>query len=87
MYGNSQLDHFKAQGKKFATFGKLAFAFGYSPASASDEPLRKFLAETLEEDLGVDQLAALRRLFFESHTMAVTDVRQRVESNPDPAAT
>ena len=75
----------KFRQKKFGTFGKLAFAFTYSPQNATDEPLRQFLTTLLEEEPSNDQLAALRRLFFESHTMALTDVRQRVEASPDPA--
>eukprot|EP00435_Cladocopium_sp_Y103_P034112 s3081_g8.t1 len=71
--------------KKFATFGKLAFAFPYSPQSADDAPFKRFLTELLETAPSDDQMAALRRLFFESHTMALTDVRLRTESNPDPA--
>ena len=77
----------KLKDRRFATFGKLAFAFTYSPQSATDEPLKKFLTDLLEEEPAEDQLAALRRLFFESHTMALTDVRMRAESNPDPSAT
>lgn len=38
-----------------------------------------------ETAVGDDQLAVLRRLFFESHTMALADVRTRVEATPDPA--
>ena len=77
----------KFKERRFATFGKLAFAFIYSPQNATDEPLKKFLTDFLEEEPAEDQLAALRRLFFESHTMALTDVRMRAESNPDPSAT
>jgi hypothetical protein len=32
-----------------------------------------------------DQLAGLRRLFFEAHTLALTDVRLRAEASPDPS--
>ena len=74
----------KFRQKKFGTFGKLAFAFTYSPQNATDEPLRQFLTTLLEEEPSNDQLAALRRLFFESHTMALTDVRQRV-GQPGPS--
>jgi hypothetical protein len=73
----------KFKEKKFGMFGKLAFAFTYSPQNATDEPLRQFLTTLLDEEPSNDQLAALRRLFFEGHTMALTDVRQRVESSPD----
>ena len=41
------------------------------------------LAET---ELEPKQMAVLRRLFFESHTLALADVRMRVESSPDPTA-
>eukprot|EP00435_Cladocopium_sp_Y103_P010287 s5853_g2.t1 len=79
------INKFKA--KKFATFGKLAFAFAYAPQNADDTPLKTFLAGLLDDAPSVDQLATLRRLFFEAHTMALTDVRHRAESTPDPAQT
>ena len=50
--------------RRFATFGKLAFAYTYSPPSATDEPLKKFITDLLEEKSAEDQLAALRRLYF-----------------------
>ena len=75
----------KFQDKKFATFGKLAFAFSHAPQSSDDAPLRNFVTNMLEEAPTEEQLAALRRLFFEAHTMALTDVRQRTEASPDPA--
>ncbi|CAJ1439404.1 unnamed protein product, partial [Effrenium voratum] len=31
------------------------------------------------------QVARMRRLFYESHTLALSDLKQRVESGPDPA--
>ena len=77
------IDKFKA--KRFATFGKLAFAFTYAPQSADDTPLKNFAASVLEEEAGEDQVASIRRLFFEAHTMALTDVRHRSEATPDPA--
>eukprot|EP00435_Cladocopium_sp_Y103_P015119 s3915_g3.t1 len=71
--------------KKFAAFGRYAFAIVYSPHSADEGPLRRFLIEMLEEEPSLDQMSCLRRLFFESHTMALTDARQRVEASPDPS--
>lgn len=72
--------------KGYATYGRYAFAFVYSPQQSDEKPLKDFLAGILEEEPEGVQLSSLRRLFFESHTLALTDVRQRVESNPDPAA-
>eukprot|EP00435_Cladocopium_sp_Y103_P009154 s2122_g2.t1 len=71
--------------KKFAAFGRYAFAIVYSPHSTDERPLRQFLVEMLEEEPSLDQMSCLRRLFFESHTMALTDARQRVEASPDPS--
>ena len=75
----------KIKEKKFATFGRLVFGFAYAPQSSDETPLRNFLAALLDEIPSDDQLASLRRLFFESHTMALTDVRHRTEQSPDPA--
>ena len=58
--------------KKFAAFGRYAFSVVYSPHHADEAPLRRFLENLLEEDPSPDQLACMRRLFFESHTMALT---------------
>lgn len=64
--------------KKCATFGRYAFAI---PPQQSDEtPLVAFLTNLLGEAPEEDQLACLRRLYFEPHTLAMTDVRQRVEA-------
>ena len=76
----------KFEAKKFAAFGRYAFAVVYSPQHTDETPLINFLNELLEEHPTPDQLACMRRLFFESHSMALTDVRQRVEASPDPAA-
>ena len=71
--------------KNFASFGRYAFCVVYSPQHTDETPLRRFLADPLEEEPEPDQMAILRRLFFEAHTMTLTDARQRVEAQPDPA--
>eukprot|EP00435_Cladocopium_sp_Y103_P008088 s5327_g2.t1 len=78
------IDRIKA--KKFATFGRLAFGISYSPQSTDETPLKEFLERLLDDTPSEDQMSCLRQLFFESNAMALTDVRVRVESNPDPAA-
>ena len=72
--------------KNFAAFGRYAFAIVYSPQHTDETPLINFLNDLLEEQPSADQLACMRRLFFKSHSMALTDVRLRVEGGPDPAA-
>ena len=76
----------KFEAKNFAAFGRYAFAVVYSPQHTDETPLIDFLNDLLEEPPSAAQLACMRRLFFESHSMALTDVRQRVEASPDPAA-
>jgi hypothetical protein len=71
--------------KIFSAFGRYAFCVVYSPHHTDEAPLRRFLTDLLEEEPEADQMAILRRLFFESHTMTLTDARQRVEAQPDPA--
>ena len=71
--------------KNFAAFGRYAFCVVYSPHHADETPLKKFLTDLLDEEPEADQMAILRRLFFEAHTMTMTDARQRVEAQPDPA--
>ena len=75
----------KLQEKKIGTFGKLAFAFPYTAQSADETPLRNFIGNMLDEEPSQDQMAGLRRLFFEAHTLALTDVRLRAEASPDPS--
>ena len=71
--------------KEFATFGRYAFSVVYSPHHTDEAPLRNFLTDLLDEAPSGSQLACMRRLFFESRAMALTDARQRVEASPDPA--
>ena len=79
------MDHREVQTEEVWDVWEVGFCFHLLTQNATDEPLRQFLTTLLEEEPSNDQLAALRRLFFESHTMALTDVRQRVEASPDPA--
>lgn len=71
--------------KKFATYGRFAFAVTYSPQHPDDRPFRQFIENVAEVAVEADQLATLRRLFFESHTMALADVRTCVGATPDPS--
>lgn len=59
----------KCAGKNFASFGRLAFAIPYTPQNADDIPFTQFIENIIEQPPSQDQLATLRRLFFEAHTM------------------
>lgn len=71
----------------FGSYGRFAFAVPYAPQHPDDRPFQDFLQTLLGVAPSDSQLSALRRLFFESHTMALADVRSRVESSPDQSIT
>ena len=75
----------KFKERNLNTFGRFAFAVAFNPQNQNDKPFVDYVENLAESTLGQDQLAALRRLFFESHTLALADVRIRVESSPDPS--
>ena len=66
-----------------STMGSYAFCCLFQPGS-TDETL---LVDTLTRLLGAgptpEQMIGLRRLFFESHTLAIVDMRSRLEHNDD----
>ena len=68
----------------FDTFGKYAFAVPYVPGAADEKPLVDLLKKTFG---GVDprdsELACLRRLFWESHALALADLKQRQQHGSD----
>ena len=68
----------------FATFGTYAFATAYTPQSADEAPFKSFLERAIGREPSDSEFAMLRRLFFESHTLALSDLRTRVESTTDP---
>ena len=71
------------------TFGSFAFCCSYQPGTNNGED--KALVDTISEDLGrpasSGEMALLRRLFFESHAVALQDMRNRTERPSDAAPT
>ena len=63
----------------------MHFALFTHPAILMKHLSGGFCRICCEEEPAPDQMASLRRQFFESHTMALTDARQRVEAQPDPS--
>ena len=77
------IDKFKE--KHMDTYGRFAFSVTYSPEQPNDRPLVDFVEGIVETRVSADQMATLRRLFFEAHTLAIADVRSRVDSS-DPCS-
>lgn len=62
------------------TYGKLAFASNYQPGQLDEAPLIKLAEEiTLTSPPPVEDLPLIRRLVFESYTLAAADLKARVE--------
>ncbi len=62
------------------TFGRFAFSVAYSPGQQDETPLTD-LATMLNGGVPVNpgEMASLRRLFWESHTLALADLKQKSE--------
>jgi hypothetical protein len=77
------LEKFRELG--WTTYGSLAFATSFVPGQAEDE---RFLVDIVEAGLGSrthNHKGALRRLFFESYTLAAADLKRKVEVTTDDA--
>ena len=73
-------DHLKALvAAGFDTFGKYAFSVPYVPGAADERPLVELLKKTFGANPKDSELACLRRLFWESHALALADLKQRQE--------
>ena len=78
-----ELDKMKAAG--VATYALLAFSCNYTPGGADEKPLLDLAKIVLGDPVPAARLPILRRLFFESYTLAAADLRRRVERTDDAA--
>lgn len=67
----------------FGTYGAFAFATSFTPQSQDETPFKNFVERVLGQEPSDAVLSRLRRLFFESHSLALQDLRARVESTAD----
>eukprot|EP00435_Cladocopium_sp_Y103_P064275 s1743_g26.t1 len=72
-----EIDAFELAG--IDTFAKFAFCSQYQPGSTDEQPLMRFIEETIGFAPGPDKMSNYRRLFFESHALCLQDLRQKVE--------
>ena len=67
-----------------ATFGKFDFAASYTPGQLDAAPLLALMAMICAVDPPPqERVPLLRRLFFESYTLAAADLRSRLEKRDD----
>ena len=67
------------------TFGKLAYICSVSPASGDDKPLKDALKQLVVDgnQLTPQELILIRRLWFESYTLTVTEIQNKMQKNPN----
>lgn len=65
------------------TFGQFSFLSSYQPGSSDESPFVEALTKVLGHAVDAGQLAAWRRLFFESHTLTMSDLKARLERKDD----
>ena len=74
----------RAKTLNVASFGKFAFAANYTPGQADETPLLQLMARVCGVDPApADRIPLVRRLFFESYTLAAADLRSRLETRED----
>ena len=66
------------------TFGKLAYICSVNPTSGDDKPLKDALQQLLVngDPLTPQELILIRRLWFESYTLTVTEIQNKMQKNP-----
>ena len=67
------------ENRRVSTYAACAFICPYQPSSHDEKLFTDALEEILVSPPG-DYLPVYRRLFFEAHTLAVQDLRSRLES-------
>ena len=70
-------DSLKAKG--WATFGSYAFAISTNPGEISDDDFDAKVAIPVLGAAGHQEAALLRRLLFESYTLAATELRCKTD--------
>ena len=64
----------------YNTFGRLAFAANYVPGASDDSPLLQLGADITGTDPApANRMPLVRRLVFESYTLASADLRSKIE--------
>ena len=70
------------------SFARYAYCTAYQPGQVDDTPLVQFWTRALGDDPDAGTLASARRLFFESHALALDELKTRSErTEPSEART
>ena len=74
---NSIIQQLKAA--NISTMGSYAFCCSYQPGSHDESPLVDIITQVTGGPPSIGLMSQLRRLFFESHTVAIVDMRSRTD--------
>eukprot|EP00435_Cladocopium_sp_Y103_P051676 s1612_g16.t1 len=74
------LDRLIAAG--LTSFSKLAYVCAVNPSSGDDSKLKKALEDLLGNVITPVQMISFRQLWFESYTIAMTELEERVKKTP-----
>eukprot|EP00435_Cladocopium_sp_Y103_P012896 s199_g3.t1 len=64
------------------SFSKLAYICAVNPASGDDAKLKKALEDMLGTAVSAVEMISFRQLWFESYTIAMTELEERVKKTP-----
>ena len=67
------------------TLGQLAYGCSFQPGMPDEAPLAKLAEEIYGAPLSLGSMSIFRRLYYEAHTVALLDMRGRMEHNTDEA--
>jgi hypothetical protein len=62
-----------------ATFGTFAFCCPYVPGQPDEEPFKIAMTTLLGREATLGESAGLRRLYYESHAMALSEMKSKVD--------
>ena len=63
-------------------FSRLAYVCSANPTSGDDTKLKRALEDLLEHELQPVAMIGIRQLWFESYTLAMTELEDRVKKSP-----
>ena len=71
--------------KNVATFGQFAFNSPSNPNSADDKIFKDAVEAVIDREAVPTEMVTFRRLWYESHAIAMSDLRSRLDKSPaDP---
>ena len=71
----------------YGTFGSFAYCCAYVPGTPDETPLLDAIATALTRPATPAEMTVLRRLFAESHTVSLQDLRNRIDKPSDATPT